>query len=230
MLSFLDSLREITFASIALRMIMSFLCGGLIGIEREYKRRAAGFRTHILICLGAAITTMTSQYLALVMNFSTDLGRLGAQVIAGIGFIGAGSILVTRRQRVKGLTTAAGLWAAAIIGLCFGAGFYEGGVIATVLILLAELLFSKVEAAILYRVPEINLYVECAEKVGLDVVLELFQQEQVKLLSMEVMRASGEGHGNTSAILSVRLPKKYRAETLLLKLNGLQSVVAAEEL
>lgn len=230
MLSSLDSLRDITFVSIALRMVMSFLCGGLIGIEREYKRRAAGFRTHILICLGAAVTTLTSQYLAMVMHFNTDLGRLGAQVIAGIGFIGAGSILVTRRQRVKGLTTAAGLWSAAIIGLCLGAGFYEGGVIATVLILLAELLFSKVEAAVLYRVPEVNLYVECLEKSGLDAVLELLEQEQVKLLTMEVVRASGEGHGNISAILSVRLPKKYRAETLLLRLSALQPVIVAEEL
>ena len=230
MLSSLDSLRDITFVSIALRMVMSFLCGGLIGIEREYKRRAAGFRTHILICLGAAVTTLTSQYLAMGMHFNTDLGRLGAQVIAGIGFIGAGSILVTRRQRVKGLTTAAGLWSAAIIGLCLGAGFYEGGVIATVLILLAELLFSKVEAAVLYRVPEVNLYVECPEKSGLDVVLELLEQEQVKLLTMEVVRAAGEGHGNTSAILSVRMPKKYRAETLLLRLSALQPVIVAEEL
>lgn len=230
MLSSLDSLRDITFVSIALRMVMSFLCGGLIGIEREYKRRAAGFRTHILICLGAAVTTLTSQYLAMVMHFNTDLGRLGAQVIAGIGFIGAGSILVTRRQRVKGLTTAAGLWSAAIIGLCLGAGFYEGGVIATVLILLAELLFSKVEAAVLYRVPEVNLYVECLEKSGLDAVLELLEQEQVKLLTMEVVRASGEGHGNISAVLSVRLPKKYRAETLLLRLSALQPVIVAEEL
>ena len=230
MLSFLDSLRDISFAAIALRMIMSFLCGGLIGLEREYKRRAAGFRTHILICLGAAITTMTSQYLAVVMNFDTDLGRLGAQVIAGIGFIGAGSILVTRRQRVKGLTTAAGLWAAAIIGLCFGAGFYEGGAIATVLILLAELLFSRVESAILNRIPEINLYVECPERSGLDAVLWLVQQEEIEVRSVEVMRASGEGYGNISAILSLRLPKKYRVETLLLKVNGLKTVTAAEEL
>lgn len=127
MLSFLNPLRDISFASIALRMILAFVCGGLVGIEREFKRRAAGFRTHILICMGAAITTLTSQYLVLEMNYATDMGRLGAQVIAGIGFIGAGSILVTRRQRVKGLTTAAGLWAAAIVGLCFGSGFYEGG-------------------------------------------------------------------------------------------------------
>lgn len=230
MLDFLEPMREITFASIALRMILSFLCGGLIGLEREYKRRAAGFRTHILICLGAAITTMTSQYLALVMGFHTDLGRLGAQVIAGIGFIGAGSILVTRRQRVKGLTTAAGLWAAAIIGLCFGAGFYEGGLCATVLILVAETVFSKVETAILSRVPEINLYVECTEKSAVEKLMELMQQEEVKVLTMEIMRASGEGMGNISAIVSVRLPKKYHAETLMLKINGLSSVVAAEEL
>lgn len=230
MLSVFDSLRGMTFAAIAARMVLSFLCGGLIGLEREYKRRAAGFRTHILICLGAAIATLTSQYLVMGMGFDTDPGRLGAQVIAGIGFIGAGSILVTRHQRVKGLTTAAGLWAAAIIGLCFGAGFYEGGIAATILILVAELLFSKVEKAILYRVPEVNLYVECVEKESLDVVLRLLLEEDVKLLSMEVTRASGEGHGNISAILSIRLPKKYTAEALLLNINRLDVVVMAEEL
>lgn len=226
----MDSLRNISLASIALRMVLSFLCGGLIGIEREYKRRAAGFRTHILICLGAAMTTMTSQYLYLKMGYAVDMGRLGAQVIAGIGFIGAGSILVTRRQQVKGLTTAAGLWAAAIVGLCFGAGFYEGGIIATLLILLAELLFAKLEYSVLYRVTEINLYVEYMENACLNRVLELVQEEQVKLLSMEVMRASGEGNDNSSAILQLRLPKKYKAEVLLLKINELENIVAAEEL
>ena len=94
-------------------MLLAVVCGGIIGIEREFKRRPAGFRTHILICLGAAMTTLTSQYLYLCMGQYTDMARLGAQVVAGIGFIGAGTIIVTRRQRVKGLTTAAGLWAAA---------------------------------------------------------------------------------------------------------------------
>lgn len=230
MLSFLDPLRDISFASVALRMVLSFLCGGLIGLEREYKRRAAGFRTHILICLGAAITTLTSQYLYLELNYATDMGRLGAQVIAGIGFIGAGTILVTRRQRVKGLTTAAGLWAAAIAGLCFGAGFYEGGVIAVVLILLAELLFSKLEYSIFYRVAEINVYVEYLEKDCLDQVVRLLQAEDVKVLSMEVMRTSGENPDNSSAVLRLLLPKKYKAETLLLNISGMDSVVTAEEL
>ena len=230
MFAFLNPLRDLTFAAIVVRMILAFLCGAVIGIEREYKRRPAGFRTHILICLGAAMTTLTSQYLYLVMHYQTDMARLGAQVVAGIGFIGAGTILVTRRQRVKGLTTAAGLWAAAITGLCFGAGFYEGGVIATGLILMAELLFSLLEFKLLARIREINLYVECGEAAGLDRVIRLIAEEQIKLQSMEAMRVSGEGHGNTSAIMFLRLPVKYAAETLLLKLHEIDDVVVAEEL
>ena len=106
MLPVFDAVRDVTLLSVALRMLLAAMCGGVIGIEREFKRRPAGFRTHILICLGAAITTLTSQYLSLHLGYQTDISRLGAQVIAGVGFIGAGSILVTRRQRVKGLTTA----------------------------------------------------------------------------------------------------------------------------
>ena len=96
MLSIFDPLRDITVLSVAVRMLLSAVCGGIIGMEREYKRRPAGFRTHILICLGAAMTTLTSQYLCMA-HYYTDAARLGAQVIAGVGFIGAGTIIVTRR-------------------------------------------------------------------------------------------------------------------------------------
>ena len=160
MVAMFDGLREITFLSVALRMLLAMVCGGLIGVEREYKRRSAGFRTHILVCLGAAMTTMTSQYLSLYMNYYTDMGRLGAQVVAGIGFIGAGTIIVTRGKRVKGLTTAAGLWTAAIIGLALGFGFYEGAIIATAAVLLAELVFARWEYRLMNAAPEINLYME----------------------------------------------------------------------
>ena len=107
-----------------IRMLLAVICGGLIGIEREHKRRPAGFRTHILICLGASLTTLTSQYIYLQLDMFTDLTRLGAQVIAGMGFIGAGTIIVTKRRQIKGLTTAAGLWASAIVGLAVGAGYF----------------------------------------------------------------------------------------------------------
>ena len=143
--------------------MLAVLCGGIIGIERAYKRRPAGFRTHILICIGAAITTLTSQYLYLNLHYFTDMARLGAQVVAGIGFIGAGTIIVTRQQRVKGLTTAAGLWTSAIIGLAFGGGFYEGGILATGVYHGWQSRCSReLEYRVLEHVPEINVYMEYA--------------------------------------------------------------------
>ena len=102
MLSIFDGLRDITLASVAFRLILSTLCGGIVGMEREFKRRSAGFRTHILICLGAAMTTLTSEFWLVYMRYYLDAARLGAGVVAGMGFIGAGTIIVTRRQRVKG--------------------------------------------------------------------------------------------------------------------------------
>ena len=111
MLPLFDKFRNMTISSMVLSMLLAVVCGGLIGIEREYKRRPAGFRTHILICLGSTMTTLVSRYLVFVLGYYTDIARLGAQVVAGIGFIGAGTIVVTRRQRIKGLTTAAcGRW------------------------------------------------------------------------------------------------------------------------
>lgn len=115
MLSIFNGVRDITMLSVTVRLCLAVLCGGMIGLERAFKRRPAGFRTHILICLGASLTTMTSQYLYLNMHYFTDMARLGAQVVAGIGFIGAGTIIVTKRQNVKGLTTAAGLWTLSLI-------------------------------------------------------------------------------------------------------------------
>lgn len=229
MLSVFDSLRDVSMASVCLRMVLSVLCGGAIGVEREFKRRPAGFRTHILICLGAAMTTLTGQYLFLVMGYYTDVARLGAQVIAGVGFIGAGTIIVTKHQRVKGLTTAAGLWTAAIVGLSFGAGFYEGGLFTTALILLAELVFSRWEYRILSNTPEVNLYMEYAGKSCLEEVLKLYREQNVKILNMEITRSAGSEKHNACVIFLLRL-RKLRAEQLVARLNAVQGVLSVEEL
>ena len=230
MLSMFDGLRDITMASVLARMLLAVICGGVIGIEREYKRRPAGFRTHILICLGAAMTTLTSQYLFLEMHYYTDMARLGAQVVAGIGFIGAGTIIVTRHQRVKGLTTAAGPWTAAIVGLAVGGGFCEGAIFATALIMVAELLFSKLEYRILENAPEVNLYMEYVDKACLDNVLKLYRERSVKVLNMEITRATGSEHHNACAIFSLRLNKKCKAEHLVADVNRVEGVVSVEEL
>ena len=230
MLSIFDGLRDITFLSVAVRMAMAMACGGVIGFEREYKRRSAGFRTHILICLGASMTTLTSQYLCLYMNYFTDMGRLGAQVVAGIGFIGAGTIIVSRGNRVKGLTTAAGLWTSAIIGLALGCGFYEGALFATLAVLLAEMVFSKWEYHLMDSAPEINLYMEYTDKDCLEKVLKLYREHDVKVLDMEITRAKGSEHHNACAIFSLRLNKKIRTEKLLVDVKATEGVVSVEEL
>lgn len=230
MSSVFDGLRDVTVLSTTVRMVLAVLCGGIIGIEREYKRRPAGFRTHILICLGATMTTLTSQFLYLNMHYYTDMARLGAQVVAGMGFIGAGTIIVTRRQRVKGLTTAAGLWTAAIVGLSLGGGFYEGGIAATVLILLAELLFSKLEYRILENAPEVNLYMEYSGKPCLEQILKLYRERELKVLNMEITRPTESETHNACAIFTLRLNRRCSLEVLLANMNAIPGVVSVEEL
>ena len=230
MLEIFDSLRELSFFTIALRMALALLCGGIIGAEREIKRRPAGFRTHILICLGASMTTLTSQYMALELGYFTDLARLGAQVIAGVGFIGAGTIIVTRRQHVKGLTTAAGLWCSAIIGLALGGGFYEGGVITTLLIMMAELVFAKWEYKLLNSAPEVNLYIEYQGKGTLEQVLKLIHECDIKLLDLEITRKATAEEKTTCAIFSMRLSRKFSQSYIMEQFSKISGILLIEEM
>lgn len=220
MLSFLDSVRDLTTGAVVLRMLLAAAAGGAIGLEREFRRRPAGFRTHILICLGACITTMTSQYLLLEMHYYTDITRLGAQVVAGIGFVGAGAIVVTRSRQVKGLTTAAGLWVSAIIGLSLGAGFYEGGIYAMLLVLGAELVLTRFEYRTLRNSSRLNLYVEYETRPQLDGVLMLLEREHIKASRLEITR-SGCGY---CAVLALQLPRDIDLTAVLSRVGDMPGV------
>lgn len=229
MMTVFDALRDVSVLSICVRMVLAVLCGGVIGVEREFKRRPAGFRTHILICIGAAMTTLTGQYLFLVMRYYTDVARLGAQVIAGVGFIGAGTIIVTQRQRVKGLTTAAGLWTAAIVGLAIGTGFYEGAIFTTALVLLAELVFSRWEYRLFQAYPEVNLYMEYTDKACLDAVLAHFRQRGIHIINMEITRSDSSEKRNATVLFSLRL-KKLGAPEVIKQIKAIPGTVTVEEL
>ncbi len=143
-----DSIWRITYPELALRMITAIVLGGLIGIEREWNNHPAGFRTHILVCLGSATIMILSIYGFSVfvdeLNVRIDPARLAAQVVSGIGFLGAGAIL-RNGSMVTGLTTAASIWVVASIGLCVGAGFYKGAISAAVLVLISLHLFNRLE-------------------------------------------------------------------------------------
>ena len=241
MMEGLAYLREMNVASVLLRLTVAMLFGGFIGLERERKRRPAGFRTYMLVCLGAALTMLLSQYesymvthawheTAMEIGLRTDVSRFGAQVINGIGFLGAGTIIVTGKQEVKGLTTAAGLWAAAIVGLCLGGGFYEGGICATALILAAEMFLSKLEYRMLDNAPEVNLYMEYSNKTCLDNVLRLFRDLNLKVLNMEITRSTETETHNACALFTLRLNKRCRVEQLIPKMNATEGVVSVEEL
>lgn len=184
----LNFLREPDLLGMTIRVLLALVCGGAIGIERTGKRRPAGFRTHILICLGAAMTTATSQYLYITMHYPISVSRMGAQVIAGVSFIGAGAIMMTKWQRVRGLTTAAGLWVVAIVGLCCGTAFYEGAVYATVLVLIAEVFFSKLEYRLLRGTKEVTVYAEYAKPSCLEDIVSQCHTLGVKVVDLEVTK------------------------------------------
>lgn len=141
-----EGIWHITHWELALRMIMAVVLGGLIGIEREWSNHAAGFRTHILVCLGSATIMLLSIYgfseFVYELNVRVDPARLAAQVISGIGFLGAGAIL-RNGNMIKGLTTAASVWVVAAIGLCVGAGFLTGALFCTLMVLISLFLLNK---------------------------------------------------------------------------------------
>ncbi len=236
MLYWFDPYRSITLTAIVLRVLLSAVSGGLIGLERSYKRRPAGFRTHILVCLAAGITTLTGQYLSLNLHYPTDMGRIGAQVIAGMGFIGAGTIIVTRRKSVVGLTTAAGLWATAIIGLSYGIGFYEGGLLGTILMLVAEVLFSIFEHKVLGRQQELNYKVTYVKSKALPDVLGFFRLHKVRVEEMLITRKRREEtqkettkEAQTVAQFILRLPPGYAKKTMEEALLQIQGVTQVQE-
>lgn len=226
MLGFLDFLRDVTTVSVLFRLFVAVVCGGIIGIEREHKRRPAGFRTHILICLGASMTTLTSQFLFYDLNLYTDIGRLGAQVVAGIGFIGAGAIIVTKRRQVKGLTTAAGLWTCAIIGLAIGAGYYEAAVIATFVIVIAEIFFVKFEYWVLVNSRNLNIYVEYEDNENLDNVIRLVKGYRIVIIDLEITKSGN----NSCAIFQLQLPKKISHDKIMTAISTAEGIVSVEEL
>ena len=225
----MNYLKEPNNVSMLVRLTLAAFCGGLIGIGRVKKRRPAGFRTHTLVCLGAALTMIISQYLW-ARGQSTDLSRLGAQVINGIGFLGAGTIIVTGRQQIKGLTTAAGLWASACMGLAIGAGFYVGALVGCALIIITTSVLSALEVKIMSTARNMNIYIEFDNTDDLGHVIDTVKGVEVKIYDIEITRIRSSDGLPPSAILTLRLPKKLRHADLMAKIASVSGVQSVEEL
>ena len=232
----LDHLRELNLASITFRMFLGLLFGGIIGIERGSKQRAAGFRTYMLVCLGAVLTMLLGQYEHHMMTnvwtdtpaVNTDVARFGAQVISGIGFLGAGTILVTGRQEVKGLTTGAGLWTCACMGLAIGAGFYECVLPAFALIVLSIRLLPRMEAFIVERARNLNLYVEFGSMDSISAIITAIKNNGCQISHVEIIPPnSGDGTA-LSAIFSLRLTSSRHRDRILSRITQIPDVYLIE--
>ncbi len=233
-------LRECTLPSVALRLILSMLFGGMLGIERGRKGRAAGFRTYMFVCMGAALTMLLSQYEYLMLNgawndiageigIRTDVSRFGAQVINGIGFLGAGTIIVTGKQEVKGLTTAAGLWASACMGLAIGAGFYECVFLAFLLIFLCIRFLPYLETAIVERARNMNIYVEFTSMDDVGKIIGRIKAQNAQIYEVDITRGKESRAQQPSAVFSIRLNHRRAHEQVLTAIAELETITMIDE-
>lgn len=187
--------QEFTPQTAFLRLGLAAVLGGVIGMERGRHGRAAGMRTHILVCLGSALTTLVGLFTVLRLEMSSDPLRAAAQVISGIGFLGVGTILIKDRFQVTGLTTAAGLWATAAIGLAVGVGFYEAALLTVLLVLVANALLPSLERGVKHRSASGHLYAEIRDVTCVNDFVELLMHVyQMEGLQVVPARSGTAGH------------------------------------
>lgn len=235
-----DSLRELNMVSVTVRMLMGLCFGGIIGMERASKQRAAGFRTYMLVCLGAVLTMLLGQYehemlntvwkaAALQTGVKTDVARFGAQVISGIGFLGAGTIIVTRHNQIKGLTTAAGLWASACVGLGIGIGLYEVAILGSVLMFLVLTALHELDYRMRRNTRVVEVYVELNKKTTLGDFLRSMRDLGIETSGVQLEH--DEMTGNTIAfVVTLRGNKPHSHNNTLKTVREMKGVTYVEEL
>lgn len=226
----MDWLYEINLYSVTLRLVLAVLFGGIIGLERGSNKHQAGLRTHILVCIGATLAMLTNQYIFATVTTLTDPARLGASVISGIGFLGAGLILVTSRNKVKGLTTAAGLWASACTGLALGIGFYSAALVAGILIFIVLALLPRVEVYFYNRSRLMTLFIELDSMNSLREFLNSVRNQNLLIVETHVNKSDSIINDGYCLNLSIRIPKKITHDQVVMNLSNGTGVFLVEEL
>ena len=222
-------LHEINWISIILRVTLSMLIGGTIGIERGIKRHPAGFRTYMLVCMGAAMVMMTNQYIVEVYGVS-DPARLGAQVISGIGFLGAGTIIVTTRNQVRGLTTAASLWMAACLGLAIGIGFYEGAVIGGIMVLMIMTVFQRFDNWVAANNRFLKICVTFNRIADFEDFEIQCEKLDIKIKNIELSAGKVSKTDGVVAVMVLETARRGNHEDILQQLSEFEGVRHIEEL
>ncbi|MBQ3202077.1 MAG: MgtC/SapB family protein [Clostridia bacterium] len=207
--------------SIVFRLLLALLMGGFIGMERGRHGRAAGMRTHVLVCVGACMTALVG----LFMSDTADATRIAAQVISGIGFLGAGTIMIRNQSVITGLTTAAGVWCTATIGIALGYGFYLAALIATVITIITATLLTRLEGGKKYI---IRCYIELKDAEKTTATVSAIEQMYASAKVTEVTAAKSSLPGSVGLSLSLSLDENEQM-SYLAKLDSLENVLFVVE-
>lgn len=220
-------LRELTYLSIAIRVVAAVLLGGFIGLERGLKNRPAGLRTYMIVCVGACLIMVTNQYIYEAYRVG-DPVRMAAQVVSGIGFLGAGTIIVTRRSQIRGLTTAAGLWTSAGVGLALGVGFYEAAIIGSLAIFIVMTMLQGFDNRMHRKVKSVEMYFELEECLSLGDFMR--HVRELNLATRDIQREPGTEHGHRAYIATLRTAKRTHPEALMEQVRQIPGVAFVEEI
>lgn len=214
--------------STLLKVVLALFAGGLIGMERGRVGRAAGMRTHILVCLGSALTAMIGLYASEVLGLGSDPLRIAAQVVSGIGFLGAGTILLKGRFQITGITTAAGLWCAATIGLAIGIGFYVGAVLTFLTVVLVITILHKIEYRLTKRNTRFGIYAEIRSDELVRKMIN-YLEENYKVTDIQVTPPRSGTVGNVGLEANVHAENAQTPDSIARELEELEEVVFALE-
>ncbi len=218
---------ELSLLSVVLRLAFATFIGALVGVERSSRGRGAGMKTHALVSMGAALVMLTSEYMRVSLHNTGDMARMGAQIISGIGFLGAGTIIVTGRNHVRGLTTAAGLWVCACEGMAVGIGFWKGAVVALVFIMLT--LRVKLDQNLHSHAKSFELYVEFDEGADIRKFMKEVNSRNAVLKGMEMARGRIDPN-DKSVIASFEMYRGKDRPDLVQWIRSQEYILFVEEL
>lgn len=226
----LDYIEELNTLSVTIRLVLAALFGGFIGIERANQRRAAGLRTFVLVSIGSALSVITNQYLIEITGIDGDPSRMASQVISGIGFLGAGTIIVTGRSNIKGLTTAATLWTTATMGLALGAGYIYAGTLSFVLILITIKILQHVSWHQEETTRYLGLMIEMDRKKGLDVLKDYVSEHDYMIRTLEKQKEKAIKETDHVLYVDIDLKKKTNHTTIVEELMKKEEITFVKEL
>ncbi len=222
-------IEEFNIVSVIVRLMLSTFAGAVIGLERRLHGKSAGVKTFSLVCLGSSLVMVTNEFL-MDSYPSGDVARLGAQVISGVGFLGVGTIIITGRNYVKGLTTAASLWTTACLGIAFGSGYIAAGLIALLFVFLIMTVLSGIGRRADAYTPYIHLYLEIGREAGIEVLYDYVQENDFRISSIDKQQKLAINDKDLSLLVEIDLHKRLNHAEIVEALSKLEAVHYIEEI